>query len=151
MSADSTIPQPRVIVLCFDGTANQYSAQVSHLLCRLPLRATGLTCNNTRTQMSSSFTVFSTSLVLSTKLFTTRFVFRLSECIGCFRFSIEPVGRSPLTSTLQPGVGTYFNPGVVSPALTWIAKILDQAIAWWVVPATISQNPTLRFDWRQVS
>lgn len=29
MSTDSTVPQPRVIVLCFDGTADQYDAAVS--------------------------------------------------------------------------------------------------------------------------
>ena len=29
MSTDSTAPQPRVIVLCFDGTANQYDETVS--------------------------------------------------------------------------------------------------------------------------
>ena len=29
MSIDSTVRQPRVIVLCFDGTSNQYDAAVS--------------------------------------------------------------------------------------------------------------------------
>ncbi|KAF7768283.1 hypothetical protein Agabi119p4_7526 [Agaricus bisporus var. burnettii] len=32
----------------------------------------------------------------------------------------------------QPGVGTYFNPGVVSPVFTWAAKILDEAFAWYL-------------------
>ena len=32
MSADSTAPQPRVIVLCFDGTANQYDSTVRRLV-----------------------------------------------------------------------------------------------------------------------
>ena len=29
MSTDSAVRQPRVIVLCFDGTSNQYDAAVS--------------------------------------------------------------------------------------------------------------------------
>lgn len=32
----------------------------------------------------------------------------------------------------QPGVGTYFSPGVVSPMFTWLAKILDEAFAWYL-------------------
>ncbi|KAG2151424.1 hypothetical protein DEU56DRAFT_777810 [Suillus clintonianus] len=32
----------------------------------------------------------------------------------------------------QAGVGTYFAPGVVSPMFTWLAKILDEAFAWYL-------------------
>ena len=32
MSVDSAAPKPRVIVLCFDGTANQYDETVRHPL-----------------------------------------------------------------------------------------------------------------------
>ncbi|EIW59114.1 uncharacterized protein TRAVEDRAFT_28448 [Trametes versicolor FP-101664 SS1] len=32
----------------------------------------------------------------------------------------------------QPGVGTYFNPGMVSPLFQWGAKILDEAFAWYL-------------------
>ncbi|KAL4073212.1 hypothetical protein V8B97DRAFT_198361 [Scleroderma yunnanense] len=32
----------------------------------------------------------------------------------------------------QPGVGTYFQPGVVSPLFAWWAKLLDEAIAWYL-------------------
>ncbi|KIY51549.1 hypothetical protein FISHEDRAFT_36896 [Fistulina hepatica ATCC 64428] len=32
----------------------------------------------------------------------------------------------------QPGVGTFFPPGVVSPFFTWAAKTLDMAIAWYL-------------------
>lgn len=31
---------------------------------------------------------------------------------------------------LKPGIGTYFQPGVVSPLFQWGAKILDEAFAW---------------------
>ncbi|KAH8104644.1 hypothetical protein BXZ70DRAFT_601721 [Cristinia sonorae] len=32
----------------------------------------------------------------------------------------------------QPGIGTYFQPGVVSPFFQWAAKIMDQAVAWYL-------------------
>jgi len=32
----------------------------------------------------------------------------------------------------NPGIGTYFNPGVVSPLFEWAAKYLDYAIAWYL-------------------
>ncbi|TEB40147.1 hypothetical protein FA13DRAFT_1808407 [Coprinellus micaceus] len=32
----------------------------------------------------------------------------------------------------QPGVGTWFKPGAISPLLSWGAKILDRAIAWYL-------------------
>jgi len=32
----------------------------------------------------------------------------------------------------QAGIGTYFHPGVVRPLYLWIAKILDEAIAWYL-------------------
>ncbi|KAF5377977.1 hypothetical protein D9615_006665 [Tricholomella constricta] len=32
----------------------------------------------------------------------------------------------------QPGIGTWFNPGVVSPVFLWGAKVLDQAFAWYL-------------------
>ena len=39
----------------------------------------------------------------------------------------------------QPGIGTYFHPGVVSPLLEWGAKILDEAFAWYELLSCISQ------------
>lgn len=36
-----------------------------------------------------------------------------------------------LTSYAQPGIGTWFSPGVVSPIFHWGAKLLDEAFAWW--------------------
>ncbi|KAI0271808.1 hypothetical protein BGY98DRAFT_1091085 [Russula aff. rugulosa BPL654] len=32
----------------------------------------------------------------------------------------------------QPGVGTYFSPGVVQPMFQWAATLLDEAIAWYL-------------------
>ncbi|KAF9783112.1 hypothetical protein BJ322DRAFT_136244 [Thelephora terrestris] len=75
-------PHPRVIVLCFDGTSNQFSAQNTNVV---------------------------------------KFYGLLDKCC-------------PLQQIVyyQPGIGTYINPGVVSPALGWIAKIADQAFAWYL-------------------
>ena len=33
---------------------------------------------------------------------------------------------------LKPGIGTYFQPGIVSPLFEWGAKVLDLAFAWYV-------------------
>ncbi|KAG6830582.1 hypothetical protein H0H92_016033 [Tricholoma furcatifolium] len=32
----------------------------------------------------------------------------------------------------QPGIGTWFSPGVVSPLFRWGAKVLDEAFAWYL-------------------
>lgn len=32
----------------------------------------------------------------------------------------------------QPGVGTYFAPGLISPFFAWLARIADLAVAWYV-------------------
>ncbi|KAF8073979.1 hypothetical protein FPV67DRAFT_1739295 [Lyophyllum atratum] len=32
----------------------------------------------------------------------------------------------------QPGIGTWFNPGVVAPIFLWGAKIMDEAFAWYL-------------------
>ncbi|TFY67871.1 hypothetical protein EVJ58_g1350 [Rhodofomes roseus] len=32
----------------------------------------------------------------------------------------------------QPGIGTYLNPGVVSPVFSWGARVLDQGVAWYL-------------------
>ncbi len=41
-------------------------------------------------------------------------------------------GTSTKFRLLQPGVGTYLQPGVVSPLFQWCAKIADEAVAWSV-------------------
>ncbi|KAH7885398.1 hypothetical protein F5I97DRAFT_1380503 [Phlebopus sp. FC_14] len=32
----------------------------------------------------------------------------------------------------QAGVGTYFAPGIVSPLFTWFARMMDEAVAWYL-------------------
>jgi len=82
MSTDPTTPQPRVIVLCFDGTADQYDAANTNVV---------------------------------------KFYALLDKCC-------------PLEQIVyyQPGIGTFFKPGMVSPALTWVAKMADEAVAWYL-------------------
>lgn len=36
------------------------------------------------------------------------------------------------SALLKPGIGTYFQPGIVSPLFEWGAKVLDLAFAWYV-------------------
>lgn len=49
-----------------------------------------------------------------------------------FVLSLEDWSPRVLTNLVQAGVGTYFEPGVVSPVFEWVAKILDLAFAWYV-------------------
>ena len=44
---------------------------------------------------------------------------------------------------MQPGIGTFFNPGVVSPLLEWVAKTADLAIAWYGVHLVCSETESL--------
>ncbi|KAK2465387.1 hypothetical protein APHAL10511_002741 [Amanita phalloides] len=72
----------RTLVLCFDGTTNQYGSENTNVV---------------------------------------RF------------FSLLKKDDSALQLCYyQPGVGTYFQPGVVSPLFEWCAKILDEAVAWYL-------------------
>ncbi|KAI6147469.1 hypothetical protein BKA82DRAFT_495980 [Pisolithus tinctorius] len=74
--------EPRMLILCFDGTAGQFDS------------------NNTNV----------------VKLF------------GLLRKDAMDKQRC----YYQPGIGTYFEPGVVSPLISWWAKIMDEAIAWYL-------------------
>jgi len=37
-----------------------------------------------------------------------------------------------LLHSRQAGIGTYFEPGVISPLFQWAGKILDEAMAWYL-------------------
>lgn len=41
----------------------------------------------------------------------------------------------------QTGVGTYENPGIMSPISLWVAKVLDEAIAWCVAISYVGADP----------
>ncbi|CDO77136.1 hypothetical protein BN946_scf184657.g11 [Trametes cinnabarina] len=75
--------QPRTLILCFDGTAEQYDGQ--------------------NTNVVKFYSLLKKDDDAAQQL--------------CY---------------YQPGVGTYFNPGVVSPFFQWAAKILDEAFAWYL-------------------
>lgn len=84
MSIDSaaSLAKARTLVLCFDGTSNQYDGSNTNVVKFYAL----LKKDNTDEQL-------------------------------CY---------------YQPGVGTYFQPGVVQPLFQWGAKMLDEAIAWYL-------------------
>lgn len=71
---------PKNLVLCFDGTTNQFSDENTNIA----------------------------------KLYSM--------------FSKEDV--SSQVTYYQPGIGQYFEPGVVSPLLDWAAQLADYAFAW---------------------
>ncbi|KAH9922868.1 uncharacterized protein BXZ73DRAFT_51265 [Epithele typhae] len=85
-SAEATGSQartPRTLVLCFDGTSNQFDGENTNVV-----KFYSLLKKDDSTQQQLCY--------------------------------------------YQPGVGTYFNPGVVSPLFQWCAKILDEAFAWYL-------------------
>jgi len=79
---DSDVIKPRRLILCFDGTSNQYDN-------------------------------YNTNIV---KFYSLLEKDRPQEQIMYY----------------QAGIGTYFNPGIVSPLFEWVAKILDEAFAWYL-------------------
>ncbi|EKM49551.1 uncharacterized protein PHACADRAFT_265089 [Phanerochaete carnosa HHB-10118-sp] len=86
MSFDSVAsvkpPKTRTLVLCFDGTSNQFDGDNTNVVKLYSL----LKKDNTDDQL-------------------------------CY---------------YQPGVGTYFHPGAVQPLFQWGARMLDEAIAWYL-------------------
>ncbi|KAI0030542.1 hypothetical protein K488DRAFT_53987 [Vararia minispora EC-137] len=83
LSPTATVARkPRTIVLCFDGTSNEYGTHNTNVV----------------------------------KFFSLLKKDRTDEQI-CY---------------YQAGVGTYFQPGVVSPLFRRVATILDQAVAWYL-------------------
>ncbi|KAH9891558.1 hypothetical protein C8Q73DRAFT_650292 [Cubamyces lactineus] len=82
-SSTVDVPKPRTLILCFDGTAEQYDGDNTNVVKFYSL----LKKDDDNTEQLCYY---------------------------------------------QPGVGTYFNPGVVSPLFQWAAKILDEAFAWYL-------------------
>ncbi|KAF7314983.1 DUF2235 domain-containing protein [Mycena indigotica] len=75
-------PEPRTLVLCFDGTAAEYNEYDTNVVKLFGL----LVKDDFRTQL-------------------------------CY---------------YQSGIGTYFDPSIVSPVFEWVAKRLDQAVAFYL-------------------
>ncbi|KAJ3524701.1 hypothetical protein NM688_g8517 [Phlebia brevispora] len=48
----------------------------------------------------------------------------------------------------QPGVGTYIEPGVVSPFFSWVAKLADEAVAWYLDAHVRGGYQFLMQNWR---
>ncbi|KAI0702283.1 hypothetical protein BC835DRAFT_1263977 [Cytidiella melzeri] len=99
MSADSTSAlKGRTLVLCFDGTSNQYDGDNTNVVKFYSL----LKKDATDQQL-------------------------------CY---------------YQPGVGTYFQPGVVAPLFQWCAKMLDMAVAWYLDAHVRGGYAFLMQNWR---
>ncbi|KDR82959.1 hypothetical protein GALMADRAFT_238664 [Galerina marginata CBS 339.88] len=79
--SSNTGNQPRSLVLCFDGSSNEYDADNTNVV----------------------------------KL-----------------FALLKKDNDEQLCYYQAGVGTYFQPGVVSPIFEWGAKVLDLAFAWYL-------------------
>lgn len=79
---DSSTRKPRTLVLCFDGTSNEYDEDNTNVV----------------------------------KLFAL----------------LKKDATDEQLCYYQSGVGTWFQPGVVSPLFNWGAKILDLAFAWYM-------------------
>jgi hypothetical protein len=128
MSLDSGIHQPRVIVLCFDGTSNQYDCQVSFFSRRVPQHHLTRFPEHERREILRSFGQMSS--------FRTD---RLLPGPTVLPSQIDILAHTrPLI--VQPGIGTFINPGVVSPLLEWLARTADLAIAWYGVKLEWSQD-----------
>ncbi|KAI9508360.1 hypothetical protein F5148DRAFT_918894 [Russula earlei] len=74
--------KPRTLVLCFDGTTDQYSTKNTNVI----------------------------------KFYSLLRKDKAEEQV-CY---------------YQAGIGTYFAPGVVQPIFQWAARMLDEAIAWYL-------------------
>ncbi|KAL4250658.1 hypothetical protein ABKN59_005360 [Abortiporus biennis] len=101
MPRSSTLPNPpqaRTLVLCFDGTSNQYDGDNTNVVKFYSL----LKKDCTDEQL-------------------------------CY---------------YQPGIGTYLQPGVISPMFQWCAKILDEAIAWYLDAHVQGGYQFLMQNWR---
>ncbi|KAI0333677.1 hypothetical protein GY45DRAFT_1244065 [Cubamyces sp. BRFM 1775] len=82
-SSTVDVPKPRTLILCFDGTAEQYDGDNTNV-------------------------------------------------VKFYSLLKKDDDNDEQLCYYQPGVGTYFNPGVVSPLFQWAAKILDEAFAWYL-------------------
>ncbi|KAI0801922.1 hypothetical protein BC629DRAFT_153777 [Irpex lacteus] len=97
-SATAATMKGRTLVLCFDGTSNQYDGDNTNVVKFYSL----LKKNITDEQL-------------------------------CY---------------YQPGVGTYFQPGVVAPVFQWCAKIMDEAVAWYLDAHVRGGYTFLMQNWR---
>lgn len=93
-----TLKRPRTLVLCFDGTSNQF--------------------DGTNTNVVKFYALLKKD------------AFEQQLCY------------------YQPGIGTYFNPGVISPIFQWGAKIMDEAVAWYLDAHVQGGYQFLMQNWR---
>ncbi|KAJ7601159.1 hypothetical protein C8J56DRAFT_1038764 [Mycena floridula] len=91
--------KPRTLVLCFDGTMDEYSAKNTNVV----------------------------------KLFALLKKDNFEEQLCYYQASkLDPFDEKEAEILFSPGIGTFFEPGVVAPIFEWGAKILDEAVAWYL-------------------
>ncbi|KAG1742356.1 uncharacterized protein EDB91DRAFT_1336135 [Suillus paluster] len=105
--------KPKVLIATFDGTAGSYDATNSNVV-----KFVSLLKKDTDSQLSY-YQVCACAV-------PQRIHYPIADHPRCSNKGTEV----PLI--IQAGVGTYFSPGVVSPMFTWLAKILDEAFAWYL-------------------
>ncbi|KLO14758.1 hypothetical protein SCHPADRAFT_850596 [Schizopora paradoxa] len=74
--------KPRVLILCFDGTSDQFGTENSNVV--------------------------------------------------KFYSLLKKDAEEEQLCYYQTGIGTYENPGIMSPLALWFAKIMDEAVAWYL-------------------
>ena len=125
-SSDMIIPgdnrpliPPRTLVLCFDGTGNQFDAVVRGTNSAVSLCVARLLRTTTRrTRILCSFALPWKSATRTSRWFTTRFV------------RPDLTLKSLLeTSSPQSGVGTIATPQVATPVRVAFQKYLNMAVA----------------------
>lgn len=112
---------PRTLVLCFDGTADQYAAAVSLPSC--PYTATSFSRRDLPRVQNTNVVKFFSLLKKDN-----------NDAQLCYYqvCTLQSPLRTVFETWYQAGLGTYFAPGVVSPLFNWGAKLLDEAVAWYL-------------------
>ena len=108
---------PRTLVLCFDGTVGQSDGDVS---------VGGLLLMQILNHLQNTNVVKLHSLLRKDDTDRQQCYYQVCDS---FRGSFCSIS---LIVVFQPGIGTYFQPGIVSSLFTSFAKLADKAIAWYV-------------------
>ena len=113
--------KPRTHVLCFDGTANEFSHKVSLSIAALDIAyLVDVIVQNTNVVKLYS--------ILKKDDPKSQLCYYQARCLFD---SYVRVSKTELTE-IQAGIGTYFQPGVVSPLFRYAARSLDEMFAWYL-------------------
>lgn len=120
MNMDTRTGLPgRTLVLCFDGTSDQYSSCVRAKSLSFHPQMNLISTNSQNTNIPRLYALLKKDDDCTEQL--------------CY---------------YQAGVGTWFNPGVVAPMFRWGAKILDEAFAWYLDAHVIDGYKFIMNNWK---